>query len=372
MLNTQRAAAHRVGLLLRVLLTTDSERQLVDEIRGCCLLPLYDVLACLQLLVALADFSDAPKKSPCPVILQHVRLPLQPACRCKTHVLCLPQQTVLERGYPLDSVLVHDVFVGMARHANDSGHACVLRNVDDHALWKGPLLQQPLLWMLSASTEKLWRFQLESAQLFTDTVDERIREPRGLSIVLLLECLLLFLGTVEPFLTLLLAMNRNVVKVALADVLDDGVLWKDGLECLPEILQENVLRLVVAALHRSEISCDFLGLWIQLHWLPIVLDGYAVRLVLRRVHEAVVLKSVPLLGASLPTQSTILPIPPAVDRLVVILSLDESLGLVGCTGSRLGSGLLLRGLLLRTDLKHQLPFRFFLLSLFLLVLFAIL
>mmetsp|Transcript_36823 Transcript_36823/g.113454 ORF Transcript_36823/g.113454 Transcript_36823/m.113454 type:complete len:285 (+) Transcript_36823:1177-2031(+) len=213
----------------------------------------------------------------------------------------------------------------MARHASNLWHTSVLRDVDDYALWKGPLLQQPLLWVLTSAPEELGGLQPEGTKPLADAVDEGMGVPRSLLVVLGLEGLLLLLGAVQALLPLLLAPNYDVVEVALLQVLDDRVRREHRLEDLPEVVDEELLLLVVSALDRSPIRGDLLRLDGQLHELPVVLDGYAVGLVLRGVHEAMVLEGVPFLCAALAALGTVLPLPPAVDGLVVVLSLHQDL-----------------------------------------------
>mmetsp|Transcript_89194 Transcript_89194/g.273178 ORF Transcript_89194/g.273178 Transcript_89194/m.273178 type:complete len:279 (-) Transcript_89194:146-982(-) len=108
-------------------------------------------------------------------------------------------------------------------------------------------------------------------------------------------------------------------------------------EGLPEIVDEDFLVLVGRAHAGAPVRRDLLGLDLELHLLPVVLDGDAMRLVVRRKHEAVVLEAVPLLGAPCSAGGAVLSLPPSVDRLVILLRFAEHLH-----RRRSGLGFLLR------------------------------
>mmetsp|Transcript_28891 Transcript_28891/g.65326 ORF Transcript_28891/g.65326 Transcript_28891/m.65326 type:complete len:341 (-) Transcript_28891:726-1748(-) len=324
-LNAQGAATHCVGLLISVLLPTDAEGQLVDEISCCCLLPIDHVFALRELLVACTDFGDAVQQSPRTVVLEHVWLALEATGGTETHVFGLPQEAVLEGGDPLYGVLMHDILVGVARHVQDGGDVGVLGYVDHNALRESPRLQQPLLWVLTTSTEELRRLQPEGAQLLPHTVDNRMGEEGRLRIVLSLQDLFLLLGPVEPLLALLFSPPCDIIEVALREFLDGSVFGQHILEDLPEVGEEQLLLLVLRASNGREVRRYLLSLDVQLDPLTFVKDPDPVRLVLWCVHEAVVLERVPLLRSPLPAQGTVLPLPPPVDGLVVVLRLHEHL-----------------------------------------------
>mmetsp|Transcript_121369 Transcript_121369/g.354772 ORF Transcript_121369/g.354772 Transcript_121369/m.354772 type:complete len:226 (+) Transcript_121369:1321-1998(+) len=221
---------------------------------------------------------------------------------------------------------MHDVLVGMARHVLDLRHAGVLRDVDRHLLRVGPRLQEALLGVLASAPEELRRLQPERTKPFSNPVDEGMGVPCSFLIILLLESLLLLLRPVQPLLPLLLAPDADVVEVALAEVLDGRVRGQDALEDLPEVLNEDLLRLVVAAPDRRPVRGNLLCLGRELDGLALVLDGDTMGFVLGTVHQAVVLEGVPLLGASFAAKSSILPLPPPVHGLVVCLCFHEHLG----------------------------------------------
>mmetsp|Transcript_18726 Transcript_18726/g.32859 ORF Transcript_18726/g.32859 Transcript_18726/m.32859 type:complete len:211 (-) Transcript_18726:725-1357(-) len=127
--DSQRAAADCVCFFLRIFFSTHTQGKLVNEISCCGLLPFYDALALLQLLVRCPDLPNGSHEPPCSVVLEHIRLTLQTTCRSKGHILGFLQQAVLEVCNPLDGVFMHDVFPGMSRHARDFWHRSILCNV---------------------------------------------------------------------------------------------------------------------------------------------------------------------------------------------------------------------------------------------------
>mmetsp|Transcript_53591 Transcript_53591/g.125737 ORF Transcript_53591/g.125737 Transcript_53591/m.125737 type:complete len:239 (+) Transcript_53591:474-1190(+) len=86
-LYAQRAAAHSISLLLRILLTANSQCELIDEVGRRGLLPLCNVPARPHLLIGGADAADDSHQALGTIVLQHIRLPFEAASSCETDVL---------------------------------------------------------------------------------------------------------------------------------------------------------------------------------------------------------------------------------------------------------------------------------------------
>mmetsp|Transcript_119477 Transcript_119477/g.338114 ORF Transcript_119477/g.338114 Transcript_119477/m.338114 type:complete len:304 (+) Transcript_119477:485-1396(+) len=175
-LHAQGAAANGVGLFFSVFFATNSKRELVDEVRHRRLLAVDKAFTLKQLLVARTNVPDHSNESLRAVVLQQVRLALEPTRRSKADVLYVVPifavtDVVVKRRDPLDVLLVHDIFPRVPWHVQRLRHACLAADVDDDVLWESSRLHHALLRVLTTATEKRRWLHFDSPQLLADAID---------------------------------------------------------------------------------------------------------------------------------------------------------------------------------------------------------
>mmetsp|Transcript_30429 Transcript_30429/g.81848 ORF Transcript_30429/g.81848 Transcript_30429/m.81848 type:complete len:212 (-) Transcript_30429:1332-1967(-) len=173
-LDTQRAAAHRVRLLVRVLFVAHTQGELVDEVDGDGALLHLEGGGLEAPLVVRAHLADVLLELARLVVLGHVAHALPRGVGGKPDALVLPVDRVLPFGQPGDFVVVdHGApFVRLAvPEVGHGGHGDALAYVDGDVLGHDPLLHLPALRVVASPAEEARGLDAKVAHLLLAVVD---------------------------------------------------------------------------------------------------------------------------------------------------------------------------------------------------------
>mmetsp|Transcript_4857 Transcript_4857/g.14049 ORF Transcript_4857/g.14049 Transcript_4857/m.14049 type:complete len:802 (+) Transcript_4857:94-2499(+) len=281
MLDAERAASDRVGLLVGVLFPTDTKGQPVyHPRRGGQLLDLL-VLGLEVGLVGLANVGDLVAQLGGLVVLESVRFSLEGRLRRQLHVLGLVVDVFFPRGQPLSPWVVPNVAPGVSGNVAPR-HGGALRQVERDLFRRHPRLELSHLGMLPASPKGTGGFHVVVPDLFYVPVDPGVPESEhGLVAVVLVGLALLVRdGFLDDLLFLQVLSDGS--EIAFLKVLDHVAPAQCLLEIGKEVVDENLGSLWVPQVHslgihgRKEGGSFLLGR-VQIDRFSVVFHSHPVR-----------------------------------------------------------------------------------------------
>mmetsp|Transcript_25561 Transcript_25561/g.52447 ORF Transcript_25561/g.52447 Transcript_25561/m.52447 type:complete len:304 (-) Transcript_25561:755-1666(-) len=220
MLHPKRAAPDRIGLFVRVLFTTDTKCQPIDDPRRRCQLFHFFVPRFEVCFIGLANLDNLLAQLGCLVVLESIRFPLEGRLRRQLHVFGLVVNVLLPRRQPLPAGVVTNVSPCVPGNVAPWNRGA-FRQVEGDLFGCDSRFELSHLRMFSASPKGTWRFHVVVTDLLYVSVylGKPILEHGLVPIVFV--GLAFLVGNSFSDNLLFLQVFSNGFKVAFFEVLDD-------------------------------------------------------------------------------------------------------------------------------------------------------
>mmetsp|Transcript_12284 Transcript_12284/g.18024 ORF Transcript_12284/g.18024 Transcript_12284/m.18024 type:complete len:305 (+) Transcript_12284:1123-2037(+) len=275
MLDPQRTTSNRIRFFVRILLTSHTQRQTVNDPHGRGQLPVFRLFCFQTFFRGLSNFTNRlTTQSRGFRVLRTITLAFETRLRRQLHVLDLVVNVLFPLRQPLNLGIVPDFSPRVSRHRT-TGCGTVLGKIELDLFGNDSRFESAHFGMLPPAPEGPRWFHIKIPDAFQMTVDNGVTVLKQNTVVVLFSGLLFVVrdGFFNHF--LFVQVTTNGTKVTFGIVLDDVFFAQEDSKVGKEVFRKDLGRFGIAQMHsvgvhsRHECGGFFLRRR-QIDWFTIV------------------------------------------------------------------------------------------------------